>query len=77
MLNREQLYVVFAATVLAQPVLADSAEAWKAYQEGRNPFLEMGLLLTGTVVFFTLLAWLHRAIERRKARKKRERKGKK
>lgn len=65
----KKLFLLFVCIVLTQPVLADSAEAWKAYQEGRNPLMEVGLLVVGVVVFFGLLVLVNKAMERSKNKK--------
>tara|TARA_R110002111_G_scaffold143696_3_gene209813 strand:- start:1575 stop:1823 length:249 start_codon:yes stop_codon:yes gene_type:complete len=55
--------------IISLPALADSAEAWKAYQEGRNPVMEIGLLVAGVVVFFSLLVFVNKAMKSSKKKK--------
>lgn len=69
MIDWKKLYLLIFCFVISQPVLADSAAAWKAYQEGRNPLMEVGLLVVGVVVFFGLLAFINKAMESRKNKK--------
>lgn len=63
MFDWKRRFLLLSCFVVTQPVLADSAEAWKAYQEGRNPLMEVGLLIVGVVVFFGLLAFVNKAME--------------
>ena len=60
-----------ACTCLFLPytTLADSAAAWKAYQEGRDPFVEVGLIFVGVVVFFIALGLLNSFLEKRKRKR--------
>lgn len=66
-INRFGYLAVFGVFLMI-PVfaLADSAAAWKAYQESKNPLVELGLLVIGIVVFFSLLVWLNNLLEKRK-----------
>ncbi len=69
MIDWKKLYLFIFCFVMTPSVLADSAAAWKAYQEGRNPLLEVGLLVVGVVVFFGLLAFINKAMESRKTKR--------
>lgn len=63
--------LIVAFSVLSiESAVADSAAAWKAYQEGRDPLMEVGLLLVGVVFFFGLLVAMNKTIESRKRQKK-------
>jgi len=53
---------------------ADSAAAWKAYQEGKNPLVEMSLLFVGVIVFFSLLVWVNKRMENKKKNRNRKKK---
>lgn len=70
MFDWKRLCLLVCCFIATQPVLADSAEAWKAYQEGRNPLMEVGLLIVGVVVFFGLLVFVNKAMEAGRNKKK-------
>jgi len=64
------LLITIMALIFPAVVLADSAAAWKTYQEGKNPLLEVALLVVGIVFFFSFLVWLNNMTERRKKERK-------
>lgn len=49
---------------------ADSAAAWKDYQNSRNPMIEVGLLVVGAVIFFAVLIVVNNTLEKRKKKRK-------
>ncbi len=62
--------LITLSLIAVQPVSADSAAAWKAYQEGRDPLMEVGLLVVGVVIFFSLLVFINKAMESRNSKKR-------
>ncbi|MFT5711040.1 MAG: uncharacterized BrkB/YihY/UPF0761 family membrane protein [Halioglobus sp.] len=80
-MHKPEYLVIIISTVLtmilSMPVLSDSAVAWKIHQAGSNPLLELGLFVLGVFVFFLLLGWLNRYLERKKKSKKQNKKTKK
>jgi len=67
----------FIILLASNPVLADSAEAWKTYQDGRDPMMELGLLVVGVVIFFVVLFLASKAVDAVDAKKKRVKKSSK
>ena len=70
MLDGIKAVLITFGLIAVQPVSADSAAAWKAYQEGRDPLMEVGLLVIGVVIFFSLLVFVNKVIESRNRKKK-------
>lgn len=69
MFKWKSVFLLLFCLIIAQPALTDSAAAWKNYQEGRNPLLEVGLLVVGAVIFFVLLGAINKAMEASKKKK--------
>lgn len=70
MFDWKRLCLLVCCFIATKPVLADSAAAWNAYQEGRNPLMEVGLLIVGVVVFFGLLVFVNKTMEAGRNKKK-------
>lgn len=64
---RNVFFWILAAT--SAPALADSAAAWKDYQDGRNPMLELGLIVFASVIFFMVLGWINARMQQKKKKK--------
>lgn len=72
-LSSKSVSMLFFSVVYlsALPAFADSAAAWKAYQDGKNPLLELSLLIVGIIIFFSLLVGLNKLSEKKKKQQRR------
>lgn len=70
MFDRIRQLLLFCSLAVTRPAIADSAAAWKAYQEGKNPLIEVGLLVIGIAIFFGLLVFINKAMNTRNKKKR-------
>lgn len=64
-----KVWWMWVLILACSPALADSAAAWKDYQSTRNPLMELGYLVVGMIIFFTILSMINKAVERKKKKR--------
>lgn len=63
------IFIFISLCFISSHALADSAAAWKAYQEGKNPVAEFLILFLGIAIFLVILIWLNK-LNDKKGKKK-------
>ena len=59
----------FCLCLVSSEVLADSAAAWKAYQDGKNPVADFLILILGIALFLGILVWLNKLNDKKRKKK--------